>query len=68
MEWRLDETDLSQTETEEHESQVPIVKASPKSPTPQEAEAHQASGHGQCKSCADTVCRHVALDINIHRV
>ena len=33
------------------ESQVPILKISPKSPTPQEIEAHQVSDHVQYWSC-----------------
>ena len=37
-------------EFEVAESQVPTVKISPKSLTPQEVEAHQASGHVQYRS------------------
>ena len=49
---------LRQTDPEEHEPQVLIVKNCPTCLAPQEVEAHQASGHVQyrswCKHCVST--------------
>ena len=58
-----DDTTPCQTESEEHETQVPIMKTSPKSHTPQEVEAHQASGHVQYESS----CRHCVPARGIHQ-
>ena len=52
------DTAFRQTESEEHETQVLIVKTGPTSPPPQEFEAHQASGIRSCSAqqLVQTLC------------
>ena len=54
IELGADDGAVRQSESEEHDTQVPIVKTSPKSHTPQEVEARHASGHVRHRSW----CRH----------